>query len=181
MRTIFLGILLLCFGFVFGQTQSGQREVKVYYKYSEPQKWSLPTFVINKTFMTNNIGWINPDDIKEINVLKQTDADRRKESDKIFITLKDSVKLNMISLSDLKKKYVKGTSLYCIYQINESIFTLKAEDCLINENSILSISVDKIKSKDSQTGIEIEIEVLEILTDTKENIEKSKRIMIRGK
>lgn len=179
MRTTFLGILLLCFGFIFGQIQSGQREVKVSYKYSEPQKWSLPTFVINKTFMTNNIGWINPDYIKEINVLKQTDADRHKESDKILITLKDSIKLNMISLSDLKKKYIKGTSLYCIYQINESIFTLKAEDCLINENSILSISVDKINSKDSITGKEIEIELIEILTDTKENIRKSKEIILR--
>lgn len=181
MRTTFLGILLLCVGFVFGQTPSNPHEVKVYYKYNHPQYGSVATVIINNKVIANDLSWINPSDIKEIIITKNDKVILGKKSPLVLITMKDSIQLNMkmISLTEIKKKYIKSTSPYCIYLINERVIAEKVEDTLINENCILSMSVDKVKSKDSITGKEIEIEVIEILTDTKENIEKSKEIRLR--
>jgi len=152
----------------------------VSYKYKQIKKWPEPTYIVNNKFIVKNIGWINPSDIVGIKVSNKKDTTiLGVKPPYMLITLKDSIPLKMISLEGIKKKYIKSISPYCIYQINGSISTLNAEECLINENSILSISVDKIKSKDSTTGKGIEIEVLEILTDTKENVRKSKEIIIR--
>ena len=183
MRTTFLGILLLCFGFVFGQKHSGQREVKVFYNNNQQQKSPEPTIIINNKIRTNYMGWINPSDIKELKVFnsKKDTIILGLKPPYILIYLKDSIQLNMISLTDIKKKYAKNISAYCIFRINGFFIKDKIEDCLINENNLFSINVDKIKSIDCETGMENEIDIIDILTDTKENVTKSKEIIrIRG-
>lgn len=43
----------------------------------------------------------------------------------------------------------------------------------------MQINVDKIKARDNSSPQIVDLDVIEILTNTKENIEKSKQIMIR--
>ena len=85
----------------------------------------------------------------------------------------------MLSLTDIKNKYLKTTAPFCIYIINNQLFTGEIDSCLIDEKSIMQINVDKIKARDNSSPQIVDLDVIEILTNTKENIEKSKQIMIR--
>ena len=180
MKSIIMSLLLFISIFSIGQ-------VKVTYNYQQPYRQPSqneisspqPFFILNGKHLTHSIEWINPSDIKAINVIKKDTIILGKKSPFILITLKDSIQLSMISLTEIKKKYVKTNTSYVIYFINGKLIYETPEESSLNENSILSISVDKIKSKDPETGRVIDIDVIEILTKTKENIEKSKEIRLR--
>jgi len=120
---------------------------------------------------------IPPKTIDSIKILKNAIRIGEVDYYGIYITTKsDSV--NFISLNRLKEKYTNSTNKFVVFMIDHNIIKADYDKFIINENYILQITVDTI------TVGEEPIDILRILTKTKENIDNVRRekgrIRIRG-
>lgn len=162
------------------KTGKAHNTIKIVYK-DKQKRYKDPVYIVNNQYAGKRIDWIKPDDIAQIDIIKQAKDSlfhNDQNSGTILITLKDSVHFHLMSLSAIKKNYVTTSSPLCIFMINNRVYSDNIEDCLVDEKSILQINVYKIESKNGNSGKTTDIDVIQILTDTKENIEKSKQIII---
>jgi hypothetical protein len=64
-----------------------------------------------------------------------------------------------------------------VFQINENVISQDYTEYLVDENFILKIILNKIKTTEKGT----EINLIKLITKTPENIKKANQIIIRGK
>ena len=145
---------------------------------------NAPAYYVNGAFVGDFIQWVNTEEIAQVYVERQKENSvlyNKEYPGKVYFTLKDSLVLDLQTLDEIRNRYIKFETNHCMYMINHDLFTGNASTCKIDKNHILSIEVEKVKTIDSHSGQPVEVSVIEIKTKTKENIEKTKHIILRGK
>ncbi|WP_055436267.1 hypothetical protein [Lacinutrix algicola] len=194
MRNTTLLIILLITSLSFSQTLTGKKalkkfkysknsEITVYYNDSITyKKNNKPTGVfLNSKFISTNLSLItiNQEQIESLNIEKTTFKIEGKEYyGKILIKMKAGYKSNFISLNTLSAKHLNLNKNPIIFKIDDKIISEDYDSYLIDETFVLRIIVNKLKTSEKNT----EINLVTVITKTKVNIEKSnkKKIIIRG-
>lgn len=137
-----------------------------------------PAYYINGKYINETIlKTINPQLIDSINVVKRdVEIDGKNYYGQIYIQLKKDYTPKLISLADLKLKYINLTNAASIFMIDNEIISGDYSKCIIDENYILKIVVEKIDNNEEN----LQVNIVRLLTKTEENIKKSKEIILRG-
>ena len=136
-----------------------------------------PAYYLNGKFVNIALGAVNPQSIDSIYVEKnEIEIGDKKYYGQIYITLKKEYTPRLISLTDLAQKYTNLKNGITVFMIDNNIIKEDYDQYIVDEKYILKILVDTIEMKDEKTTVN----VIRLLTRSKENIEKSKIIHIRG-
>ena len=120
---------------------------------------------------------LNPNAIDNIRVEKQEiEVETQKYYGQIFINTKGDYRPILISLSDLKSKYINLKNTPTIFMIDNEIINGDYDKCIVDENYLLRISIEKVENRKEK----LHFNLIQILTKSEENIKKSKEIRIRG-
>lgn len=140
---------------------------------------SQPAYYFNGKFINtiDPLRAVDPQSIDSIYIEhKEIEINNKKYYGQIYITMKKEYIPNLISLTDLKQKYTNLKNEVTVFMIDDHIIKENYDQYLVDEKDILKIIVDTIEMKDEKTTIN----VVRLLTRSKENIEESKKIYIRG-
>lgn len=161
---------------------SENSEVKVFYsdklnKFHSDQK---PAGIfIGEKFIGNQevLSFINPDKIETLKIEKEKyEINGIEYYGKILIKIKSDYNPKFLTLEELSEKYLELNKNPRIYQIDEKIIENSKNGILIDENFILKIVVNKVKTSKKNA----EVNVIRFVTKTPENIKKANEIRIRG-
>ena len=150
-------------------------EIKIIYKEQVKQQTQKPpAYFVNGDFMGKKV-LFNPNSIKSIRVEKEAfEKNGKIYFGKILITTKPDSHPEFISIRKLTSlTYDKSPILF---QIDENVIDQDYNDYFVDKNFILKIEINKIKTTDNKTKINL----IKIITKTKDNIKKANEIRIRG-
>jgi hypothetical protein len=135
-----------------------------------------PAYFINGKLINHfTLMTIDPQSIDSINVdRKEIIINNMVYYGQIYIKLKDEYNPRFISLTDLEKKYVKSSTRNFIFMIDNEIIHGDYDKLIVDEKYILKIVVDTMRHDKP------DLDIIRLITRTKENIEKSKQIFLRG-
>ncbi len=135
-------------------------------------------FLNGKQINEQVISTINPKKIANITVDKESvELKKANRKSKIYIKTKDSYIPNLVSLNELKAKYLNLTDKYPIlFMLDEKIINLDYDEFKVDEKYILKMEVQYVENSKEK----VNIIVVRLITRTKENIEKANAISIRG-
>lgn len=152
--------------------------IKVIYK-NEIKNDKKPAYFINGKLANESIlRSINPNEIETVNVEKENiEIENVKYYGKLYIVTKSTYKPKLISLNNLKFKYTNIKDNSTIFKIDDELINADYENNLVDENYILKIIVEKFENKNEKLNINF----INLITKSEENIKKSKEIIIRGK
>ncbi|MBW2963108.1 hypothetical protein [Mesonia aestuariivivens] len=193
MKTIFTVLMLFLTFNSFCQELSGQKsinkpsysensELKVFYsdKSSEFHSEQKPAAIfVNDKFVGSQemLNFINQDKIETINIEKEIfEINGTEFYGKIYIKMKPDYNLKFLTLEELSAKYLELIENPIIYQIDEKVIKNRKNKILVDENFILKIVVENVKTSEKNT----EINLIRLVTKTPENIKKANEIRIRG-
>ncbi|PRD56790.1 hypothetical protein [Sphingobacterium gobiense] len=135
-----------------------------------------PAYFVNDRFV-QHLGFINPKQIENINVVKRdTIIGTQTYAGQIHIKTKANYTPKFISLAELKDKYTSFKDMPVVFMLDADIINSDEESFFVDENNLLTIIVDKLKTNKDN----VEIGFIKLLTKSKENIDKRNNIMIRG-
>lgn len=176
---IFLIIMTGCrtYGQIENPKLNVDTRIKVSHIYPDKEERE-PAYFLNKRLVNSLVlTTINPEIIESINVIKQNkEIQGKKYFGQIHIKTKDNYPLKLISLNDLKLKYTDLNSNPALFFINNQIVHDNYDEFLVDEHYILRIIIEEVNHKEEK----LKINTIRLLTKSKENIEKSKEIRIRG-
>ena len=149
--------------------------LKVYWVCSNNSERN-PAYYLNGQLVNETIlKTLNPNVIDKIRVEKQEIiVEKQKYYGQIFIDMKGNYSPKLVSLKDLKSKYTNLKDAPTIFMINNEIINGNYDKCIVDENYLLRISIEKIENE------KLHLYFIQILTMSEENIKKSKEIRIRG-
>lgn len=191
MKKTFLILTLLLSIYSFGQLKSEKLNglkitettinaendtiIKVIYK-NEVENNKKPAIFINEKLVNESIlKTINPKEIESVNVEKNDiEIENVKYYGKIKISTKNKYNPKLISLNNLKSKYVKTRMDDVIFKIDNEIITADYDNYVVDENYILKLVVENYEKE------KLKISFITIITKTEDNIKKSKEIILRG-
>lgn len=190
MKNIFLLLIVFTSTHVFAQTvnESWPRKFAPV-KITQPIDSSLkvvvikndeqerqPVCFVNGKFV-QSLGVIKPEQIESINVVKRdTLIGSQIYSGQIYITTKGDYTPKFISLAKLKYKYTSFKEIPVVFTIDADVINSDEESYLVDENNLLTIIVDTLKTNKGT----VEIGLIKLLTKSKKNIDSRNNIMIRG-
>ena len=120
---------------------------------------------------------LNPNQIKEIEVVKNDPSlGAGAEHGVIYITTKEGYTPRYISLNALKEKYVKISSRPTIFLLDGKVLNVDYDQYVVDEKYILKIEVESL----DQPAEGLQVEVINLITRTEENVQKANRIYLRG-
>lgn len=134
---------------------------------------------LNQKVVDNHImSTINPNKIKEIKVEKESiEYDKVNYNGIIYIQTKDNYEPKLISLNALKSKYLNLTDKApTLFMLDEKIIHYDYDDFKVDENYILKIEVQSVENGEE----DFDINVVRLITRTKENVEKANAIRLKG-
>ncbi len=136
-----------------------------------------PALYINRKYTGETfLKTINPLHIDSINVVKRdVEIEGKKYYGQIFVQLKKDYHPKLISLTDLKLKFTNPVNTPSIFMIDNELISGDYSKYVVDENYILKIIVEKVDNREEN----MQVNMIRILTRTKENIENSKHIGIR--
>ena len=193
MKTILTFLILFLTFNSFCQEISGKKstdkpnyskssELKVFYsdnsnEFHSDQK-PAGIFVNEKLIGSQEVlNFINQDKIETIKIEKEKfEMSGTEYYGKIFIKMNSNYNPNFLTLEKISTKYLKLNKNPIIYQIDEKVIENNRNDILVDENFILKILVEKVKTSEKNT----EINLIRLITKTPENIKKANEIQIRG-
>jgi hypothetical protein len=148
----------------------------LYVNSNDPER--SPAYYLNGQFVNETIlKTLNPKAIDDIRVeKKEIKVETQKYYGQIFISTKGDYRPILVSLNDLKSKYTNLKNTPTIFMIDNEIINGDYDKCLVDENYLLRISIEKIENRKEK----LHFNLIQILTKTEENIKKSKEIRIRG-
>ena len=161
---------------------SENSEIKVIYKDSLKKfhsKTKPAGIFVNGIFIGDEsvLNAINSEKIESLNIEKENFEKNGKEYyGKILVKMKLEYIPKFITLSELFKKYLDLDKKPIVFQINENVINQDYKEYLVDENFILKIIVNKIKTSEKST----EINLIKLTTKTKENIKEANVIRIKG-
>jgi hypothetical protein len=191
MRKIILSMMLLVIAASYSQTLTGKvpgvtiskpysaNDTLINVIYNKPRILSnkKPAFYINGTLTNQNIlRTLNQIEIETMTIEKEEfKIDTIKYYGKIFITTKKPYKPKIISLSNLKTKYLKSLKGPIIFQIDNEQVIGDYDQYPIDEKYILKIIVEDFENKKEK----LKLHFIKIILKTEENIKKANN-RIRG-
>jgi hypothetical protein len=151
--------------------------LKVLYANDESQI-NRTAYILNGKFISETLlRTLNPMQIESINVVGDSiQFNNIRYNGQIKIKTKSSYILKLISLTELKNKYTNLKSKSVVFMIDGNIINADYDKCMVDENYLLTIMVDKIENKKEN----IDLGLIKLLTKSVENIKKSNEIRIRG-
>ncbi|WP_321296733.1 hypothetical protein [Marinifilum fragile] len=148
--------------------------LNVVYKNEISQKANPAYFINGKHIKDFNLATIDPNNIDNIKVVKKEFTTEMKSYyGQINIFLKKGYSPKWISLTDLKKKYIKSCNIPTIFMLNDDFIKSDYSDFVIDEKYVQELEVEAI---DNQIG---NFQIVRIFTKTEENIKKANEIWIR--
>ena len=189
-KTFFISVLLLSI-YSFGQVKTEKVNglkiteteinvekdsiIKVVYK-SEVENNKNPAYFLNEKLVNESIlKTINSNEIESVNVEKNDfEIEKVKYYGKIKITTKNNYKPKLISINNLKNKYIKTEISEIIFKIDNEIINADYDKYIVDEKYILKLIVENYEKEN------LKICFINIITKSEENIKKSKEIIIRG-
>lgn len=169
MKVLLSFALLMISTTVFGQTAPGKLLNKItedspvsvtYHKSKDSTKANNVKYYFNGVYYGTSVPIFSPVNIESINVVD-------KES-KVLITFDKSYQPKLLTLGELKKKYVKTSNKKAIYIVDGNFFDHEAQ--MIDERYVLNIKI-----QDSN-----DLDIVTVTLKTKSNLEKANTIHIRG-
>jgi hypothetical protein len=191
-KTLFISILLITIN-CFGQKLTGkilglritEKEIisendtiiKVVYK-NEVENNKKPAYFINGKLTNESIlRTINPNEIATFNVEKKNiEIENVKYHEQLYIVTKLTYKPKLISLNNLKAKYTTLKENSTVFKIDNIIVNADYNNFIVDENYILKIIVEPFENKNEKLNVNF----VNLITKSDENIKKSKEIIIRG-
>lgn len=159
---------------------SGDSEIRVINNTKSIYQNQSPVGIfVNGNFIGNqsSLDFINSDKIETLKVEKKKFEKNGTTYDgKILVEMKSGYKPNFITLKSLTEKHLTLDKNPTLYQINEKVLESNKTEFLIDENFILKIIPAKIKTSNNK----IEINLIQIITKTADNIKKANEIRIKG-
>ncbi|WP_436415165.1 hypothetical protein [Petrimonas sp.] len=121
---------------------------------------------------------LNPEYIENFNITRRTDTviNNANYDGVVHIALKEGVKLNFITLNQLRDKYLRKDNLPVLFLIDGIITDVDYDTYLIDEFFVYKIFVEKMTNE--KEGLSLNI--VNILTKKRETIEKENEFWIRG-
>ncbi|AUC15913.1 hypothetical protein BTO06_12460 [Tenacibaculum sp. SZ-18] len=161
---------------------SENSKIKVFYsdksnKFHSNQK--PVSIFVNKKFIGSweVLNFINSGKIESSKIEKEKfEMNGTEYYGKIFIRMKSDYNPKFLKLEELSTKYLDLNENPIIYQIDEKVIESIKTEILVDENFILKIVVEKVKTSEKNT----EINLIRLITKTPENIKKANEIQIRG-
>ncbi len=152
--------------------------IKIVYK-NETEINKKPAYFINDKLVNESIlKTLNTNQISSVNVEKnEIEIDNIKYYGKLKIETKNNYIPKLISLNDLKTKYIKAKESQTIFKIDNEIINDDYNNFIVDEKFILKIIVENFVNVNEK----LKINIVNVITKTEENIKKSKEIIIRGK
>lgn len=190
MKKTFLILTLLLSVYSFGQLKSEKLNelkitqtaihaendtiLKTIYK-KEVENNKKPAVFINEKLVNESILYtMNPNEIESINVEKnEFKIEDVNYYGKIKISTKNKYNPKLISLNNLKSKYVKTSMNDVIFILNNEIISANYDNYVVDENYILKLVVENYEKE------KLKISFINIITKTEDNIKKSKEIILR--
>jgi hypothetical protein len=196
MKKIFLSVMLLVIAASYSQVLTGKvpgvniskpeysmNDTIIRVVYSKPQLdfTKKPAVYINGTLIKEmNLSAINPNGIELINIEKEeVEIDHIKYYGKIFIKTKDNYDYSpipLISLNNLKAKYLSSLKGSVIFQIDNKQVIADYDEYLVNEKNILKIIVEDFENEKEK----LKLHFVKLVTRTEENVKQANKIIIRG-
>jgi hypothetical protein len=159
--------------------------IDVVYQDIKPEDKTIACFLDKDLIDYSSVLWINPNAIKDVKIIKRdTVINDQKYSHQLHVKAHDSIPVNLMSLSEIKRKYIKPSTNECIYVMNnrlgnkEEIITTNPET-KVDRNYIFRIKVDELNLDGRNPKRQMKVDVIRILFRTKENIENANKIWIR--
>jgi hypothetical protein len=191
MKKIFLSAMLLLLVASYSQVLTGKvpgvniskpysmNDSIIRVIYSTPRlnsSWK-PAYYINGTFIKEmNRSTMNPNEIESMNVEKgEIEIDHIKYEGKIFIKTKNTYKPQIISLNNLKEKYLSSLIGPVIFQIENEQVIGNYDEYPIDEKYIFKIIVEDFENEKEK----LKLHFIKIILKTEENIKKANN-RIRG-
>ena len=194
MKKIFLSVMLLVIAASYSQVLTGKVPGVIISKpysmndsiirvvYGKPQLdfTKKPAVYINGTLVKEfNLSTINPNGIESMNVENgEIEIDHIKYYGKIFIKTKENYNystLHLISLNNLKAKYLKSLKGPVIFEIDNKQVIADYDEYLVNEKYILKIIVEDFENEKEK----LKLHFVKLVTRTEENVKKANN-RIRG-
>ena len=159
--------------------------IDVVYQDIKPEYKTIACFIDTVLIDYQSVLWINPNAIKDVKIIKKdTVINGLNYSHQLHVKTHDSIPMNLMSLSEIKRKYTRSSTNECIYVLNnrlgnkEDIITNNPET-KVDKNFIFRIKVDEMNFPGMNPQKPLHVDVIRILFRTKENIEEANKIWIR--
>ena len=152
--------------------------IKVVYK-TEIESNKKPAYFLNGKLINEGIlRTINPNEIKSLTVEKNNiEIEKVKYHEQLYIITKSLYKPKLISLNNLKAKYTNLKNNSTVFKIDDNIINADYDNFIVDEKFILKIIVEKFENKNEKLNVNF----INLITKSEENIIKSKEIILRGK
>lgn len=120
---------------------------------------------------------LDPNRIQKIEVVKNDPTlGEGAEHGVIYITTKKGYTPSYIALNALKDKYIKISARPTIFLLNGKVLNVDYDQYLVDEKYILKIEVESL----DQPAEGLQVEVINLITRTEENLKEANRIYLRG-
>lgn len=127
--------------------------------------------LVNETILKT----INPNEIESVSVEKNDlEIENIKYYGKIKVITKNKYNPKLISLNNLKNKYINTKMNDVIFKIDNEIINTDYDKYVVDEKYILKLVVETYEKEN------LKISFINILTKTEDNFKKSKEIILRG-
>lgn len=177
MKLFFYIITLTVFVNIFAQSDTIRKatfEKKIVLNQKEP------ALFLNTTFCHQNIfSYLNPDDIQDIKIEKDTITINGKEYyGKIMVTLKKRRINKLLSLQEIKQQFTTSKCKKSLFMINGILLKDEVETYKISKDYVFKVVITNSKNSMNIKNLKLNFEIVNILTKTKENI--TTEILLRG-
>ena len=137
-----------------------------------------PAYFLNGNRIDESaITTITPNKIASVNVEKQDfEFESKKYYGKILIETKIGYTPKLITLNQLKEKYINLEPRPTIFLIDDKIINADYDEYVVDENNILKIVVDYHTISTDK----LNLYCIKIITKTDENVKKAREIRLRG-
>jgi hypothetical protein len=168
MKTLVFFIALSLSLVAFGQQYSNPKPFK---------EWQ-PLYYLDSVIVEFTDLHFDLEKIESINVVKSYVDSTRQNYGKIFITSKDPKGYNFLSISEITIKYKKDTLSPTIFMLDNE-FLKDITKFKIDSSYILKVMLLRGSEFDYLKDNFPNLTILNIITKSKDNIEKQKKIIIR--
>ena len=134
---------------------------------------------INGKYVTNSIflSTFKMDYVENIEIIsRDTLIENISFGSQLYIKTKDNYMPKFISLTAVKDKYTNLKGKTVIFTIDGDFINENYDACLVDENHLLTIIVDKFEIAKEKK----ELGLIKILTKSQKNLEDRNQIMLRG-
>lgn len=146
---------------------------------TEKKKHKDVLFFLNgQAFTEHGLEMLDPQDIEGITVKKDSMlVNGHMYTGQIYIDTKEEYQPKLISLNQLKEKYVKlDNESPTLFMLNDKLIETNYDTFKVDEKHILSIEVQSVNNSQE----DININVIKLISKTEENIKKANTIRLKG-